>query len=235
MALSVAECDRMLAAQRRSGKQLMIAQCLRFWPAYEALLAAIREGTYGRLQSLAMDRIGGYARWGMDSWFNDARRSGGAILDLHLHDVDWALHALGAPAGLFAAGRPGHTRGIDDVTAVWDYDGGPIVTIRGSWMYAGFLMTFRALFDEGVLEFGFPPDRSLRLLTRESREATPLDISGESAYVREMRYFLDCVQGRRVNTLCTPESTRESIGMVMREHEAIAARARVAPDAGRAG
>ena len=32
-----------------------------------------------------------------------------AILDLHLHDVDWAWYALGRPQRISAAGQPGKT------------------------------------------------------------------------------------------------------------------------------
>ena len=38
MALNVQQCESMIGAQLRSGKTLMVAQCLRFWPAYEQLI-----------------------------------------------------------------------------------------------------------------------------------------------------------------------------------------------------
>lgn len=221
MALTVAQCERMIRARDRHRRNLMIGQCLRFWPEYEALAAAVAAGTHGRLVALSMERIGGYSKWAAENWFNDARRSGGAILDLHLHDVDWALHALGRPATVFAAGRTGRTGGIDDVTAVWQYAGGPVVTMRGSWMHAAFSMNFRALFEKAVLEFGIKPDPGLRRLDPGSGAAEPMAVDPGNGYAREMRYFLDCVAGRQTNTRCTAESTRDSVAMVYREHRSI--------------
>lgn len=222
MALTVAQCDRMLRARDRYKRELMIGQCLRFWPEYEALAEAIRTGVHGRLISLSMERIGGYGKWGADNWFNAVQRSGGAILDLHLHDVDWAVHALGRPASVFAAGRIGQTGGIDDVTSVWEYaDGGPVVTMRGSWMHAQFTMNFRALFERAVLEFGIPPEPTLRKLDPGSGVAERVPVESGSGYAREMQYFLDCVTGRQTNTRCAAESTRESVAMIYTEHRAI--------------
>lgn len=221
MALTVAECDRMLRARDRYKRELMIGQCLRFWPEYEALAEAVRSGAHGRLLSLSMERIGGYSQWSADNWFNDAKRSGSAILDLHLHDVDWALHALGRPASIFAAGRVGRTGGIDDVTAVWQYTDGPVVTMRGSWMHAAFTMNFRALFERSALEYGIPPQPALRRLDPDTGKAETVSVAPENGYAREMRYFLDCVAGTQSNTRCPAESTRDSVAMVYTEHRAI--------------
>jgi predicted dehydrogenase len=221
MALTVAQCDRMIRARDRYRRELMVGQCLRFWPEYEALAKAVRSGEHGRLLSLSMERLGSYGTWGADNWFNDHRRSGGAILDLHLHDVDWALHALGRPASVYAAGQVGKTGGIDDVTAVWTYADGPAVTLRATWMSQGFTMNFRALFERGVLVFGIPPNGALRKLDGQNETAVPLDGAGEDGYTRELKYFLGCAAGRQTNTQCSAESTRDSVQMVYTEHRSI--------------
>jgi predicted dehydrogenase len=229
MALTVADCDRMLQARDRNRRELLVGQVLRFWPEYEFLLDAIRQRTYGPLISLSMERIGAYASWSKDNWFNDHKLSGGAILDLHLHDADWAFHALGLPTDIHASGRIGQTGGVDDITAVWDYADGPLVTMRGSWMYTGFAMNFRAIFDNAVIEFGLPSGGTFRLLKRGVPEPTPLTVSAESGYVKEMQYLFDCVAGRHANELCAGESTRDSVRLVWQEKKAITSRKRVKP------
>jgi predicted dehydrogenase len=221
MALTVKECDRMVAAARAAGRQLMIGQCLRFWPEYNALRAAVRGGEHGRLLALTMDRIGGYSSWTAGGWMNDARRSGGAILDLHLHDLDWCLFALGKPAAIYAAGCYGRSGGVDDLTAVWEYAAGAAVTMRGSWLYRGFTMNFRAHFERAVLEYGFPPNPALRLMRHDAQEWENVSVEAANPYVNEIRYFLDCVAGKQANTLCAPESTRDSVRLVKLEEKAI--------------
>lgn len=227
MALTLKECDRMIAARDRNNRELQIGQCLRFWPEYDGLLKIIREKTYGRLQSLVMERIGGYCRWAPDNWFNDHRRSGGAIQDLHLHDADWAFYALGKPAGVYAGAVVGETGGFDDITAIWDYADGTMVSMRSSWMCANFTMNFRALFEKAIVEFGFPPDPALQVVTRADNKREKPPVSTGSAYVDEMKYFIECVQGKRHNEICTAESTRNSIEMVLLEVRSARKRKRI--------
>ncbi len=222
MALTSQQADQMILARDRAGKQLMIGQCLRFWPEYNALLEAIRDERYGTLRSLCMERIGGYIQWSSDDWMNQAERSGGAILDLHLHDVDWANYVFGIPSGLYACGQIGKSGGIDDVTAVWDYADGPMVTLRSSWMYTGFSMNARAMFDDGAVEFGFAPDPDIKGQVRHAEGKDAIPTTGDPGHLAELRYFLDCVQGKLENTRCPAESTRDSVRLVELERQSIA-------------
>lgn len=220
MSTTLKGCDAMIKARDANQVQLQVGQCLRFWPEYEALRTAIHSQPYGKLVSLAMNRVAGYCTW--SDWFNDGKRSGGAILDLHLHDVDWAQYALGLPRAISACGTTGRSGAIDDVTALWQYDGFS-VNLRGSWKHQAFSMSFQACFEEATLEFGLHPDPALRVKARGDKEFSKVPLTlGGNGYVNEMRHFLDCVRGTAINTTCTAESTRQSVELVMLEIKAIA-------------
>ncbi len=220
MALTAKECDKMIKARDENKVQLQIGQCLRFWPEYEILKKAFDEKTYGALKSLTMTRIGGYSTWA--DWFNDSKLSGGAILDLHLHDVDWAQHAFGMPKAICAAGTVGKTGAIDDVTALWQYDGF-VVSIRGSWMYQTFSMSFQAFFENGAMDMGIHPDPALRVKANGDKEFKKIELHvKENGYFRELRYFFDTVKGGVKNTVCPAESTKKSVELVMMENRSIA-------------
>ncbi|MBN8218660.1 MAG: Gfo/Idh/MocA family oxidoreductase [Spirochaetes bacterium] len=221
MAIDSAACDAMIQASERYGRKLMVGQCLRFWPEYEFLQKCVVEGSYGRLRSLAMTRVGAYASWSAEDWMNRASRSGGAILDLHLHDVDWAQQAFGEPGELCAGGKVGKTGGIDDVSAVWTYDDF-CVTLRGSWMAQGFAMSFQACFEVATLQFGLHPDPALHLV-KPGAAPEKIAVSAQSAYFREDRYFLDCIREDRPVERCLPESAKRSVALVERERRAIEA------------
>ena len=49
MARTVALADEMIATAKRTGRKLMIAQCLRFEPSYRMLREAVLSGKYGKL------------------------------------------------------------------------------------------------------------------------------------------------------------------------------------------
>jgi predicted dehydrogenase len=213
MALTVEDCDAMIAARDRCGRQLMIGQCIRFWPDYCILEEVIEDRRYGSLQSLYMERMGPPAQ-PRDSWFNDHTRSGGAAVDLHVHDVDWVNHVLGRPDGVYRIGKIGDTGGIDDVTSVWEYRDGPAVTLRASWMYyPRFRMGYRALFENATVEFEYGAPIAVHHVG--SGIAEEIATAQYSAYLREFDYFLECASGQTENTRCNAESSRDAIELVL--------------------
>lgn len=221
MALSVEDCSRMIEARDKHGRQLMIGQCLRFWPEYEYLLACIRDGRFGKLHSLIMERIGSYPSQDPTNWFMDHRRSGGAIIDLHVHDLDWVQMAFGKPKNISAIGVQGKTGGIDDITALLEYDD-TAITIRGSWMCAsGFHMGYKAIFEDATVDYSSSSCPTIIVSRVGSANPEVVNVDAESAYLREMRYFIGCVNGDHDNLVCPAESTRESISLVLQEQRII--------------
>ena len=223
MSLDIESCNKMIAARDATGRKLMIGQCIRFWPEYEFLFDAIKSGRYGKLRSLIMERLGYHSLKDPNNWFNQPERAGGALLDLHVHDVDWVQSTLGTPKRINASGVMRENGGLDDSTSIWNYDG-MYATIRASWMYTNpFLMAFKAVFDDATVEYSSRSTPTLTVTSAENLKREAVEVAKESAYVREMRYFLECIRGERKNTRCTAESSRESIRLALLEKEAILA------------
>lgn len=221
MAIDAVQAERMAAAAERTGRRLMIGQCLRFWPQYEALKRLIDARTHGALRVLRLERVGSYAQWSAEGWMNDHRRSGGAILDLHLHDVDWVGHVLGRPRAVFAAGQTGRSGGIDDVTAVFDY-GSCQATVVGSWMYGGFRMSFEAVFEQATVAWS---GGAMTVRRPGVAEAEEIRVEQGSAYQRELAYLCDCIRAGGEPVRCLPRDTVETVRMVELERRSIAERA----------
>lgn len=221
MALNLADADRMLAAADRAGRTLMIAQCVRFWPEYVALRQAVEQGTYGKLISLHMSRLGGRPIWSWEGWFLDPARSGAAVYDLHIHDVDYVQSLLGLPDRVRAAGRAtGATGGLDAVHALYDYEGGPQVHIVGGWSVAQipFQAQFEAWFERGVLRYDGRADPTLTVyadLTRASPQ--PAAFEPGDAYYTEIAYFIECIEQGVEPARCPARSARDSLALVARE------------------
>ena len=95
MALTSGDCREMLLEAEESGRVLMIGQCLRFEPAYLYLKRLVESGELGALKYLTMERFSIYPTWGSD--FGSMERTGGCILDTHIHDIDIARFILGEP------------------------------------------------------------------------------------------------------------------------------------------
>ncbi len=109
IALSVQDADRMLAASNASGRLLMVAHVLPFFPEFAFALDAVRSGKFGKLQAAHLTRVISKPDW--SSGISDAERSGGPAIDLHIHDTHYLSLLAGTPAAV-------HSRGVVDQGAV---------------------------------------------------------------------------------------------------------------------
>ena len=107
MALTVAECDEMIAAAKQSDRLLMVAHVLRFWPEYVALVEFVKSGALGKPLAATAKRLVGPPRWA--DWFLHPEWTGGEVLDLQVHDVDTLNWLFGTPKTVYAP-RPAQPR-----------------------------------------------------------------------------------------------------------------------------
>jgi predicted dehydrogenase len=226
MALNVADADAMLAAARESGRKLMIAQCIRFWPEYQFLKQTMQEGSLGRLLSLNLHRIGGRpTSWGWQDWFMDPARSGGTLYDLHIHDVDFVNYLLGTPQQILATGRravPGSA--CEVIHAIFRYAGGPQVSIHAGWseVQIPFRAGYEAWFERGYLRLDPEKTPSLTIFTDAAQTVQqPALYTPGDAYLNEIQYFVDCVQNNQNPVECPPESARQSLVLLAEERDLI--------------
>jgi len=75
----------------------MVAQVIRFWPEYVKLKEIFDSGSLGKMVSISCARLSPTPTWAWNNWLLDSERSGGALLDLHIHDTDFLLYLLGKP------------------------------------------------------------------------------------------------------------------------------------------
>ncbi len=211
MALSLPQCDALLAAAKESGRLHMVAQCLRFSPVYEALRAAVRDGRFGALRRLSLRRLSSMP-W--SRWYYDHRKCGGAVLDLQLHDLDFAVSLLGTPSAIRCEGLRGPSGGWDETLSRLRYPGpkAPLVTTEGSWLRSRFAPGFEAVFERGLLTYG---DGKLEAFDEKRRPVRPPARKDADMYGLEIDYFAGCVLRGERPARCLPESTRESVRLAL--------------------
>ena len=96
MAVTVAECDAMIAAAERGGASLMVAHCWRFHDDVIELRDRVAAGDLGEI--VKTRGYGVHANWGPEGWFVDPELAGGgALLDMGVHAIDTARFLLGDP------------------------------------------------------------------------------------------------------------------------------------------
>ncbi|MBX6770144.1 MAG: Gfo/Idh/MocA family oxidoreductase [Chloroflexi bacterium] len=101
IALDLAGADRMIAAARSAGVQLMIGHVIRYYPETVLLKRLIEEGELGepvfafgrRLMASAVEKHAG--------WRRDVRLSGGLAMDSAIHEVDTVRWLAGEVATVY--------------------------------------------------------------------------------------------------------------------------------------
>ena len=216
MARTLAGCDAMIEAQQRSGRVLMIGHVLRFWPHYVRAHELMQNGELGVLLSARFERQSPVPRW--SRWMLDPLQSGGAPLDLHLHDADVALWWFGEPSQIRASGVVRNEVPLR-IESSWTYPNGPHVSFLGSWDWneAPYRMAFELVGERATLRFDSGRDGDLHLFQPGQAQVVP--VSREDAYAAQLRSFIECIPRGSHPEHGTPPQARQSVAKVLEELE----------------
>lgn len=111
-ALTVADCDRVIARARASARAVTVYQNRRWDPDFVAMRRAIEQGAIGSVFALE-SFVGGFGH-PCHYWHSHEPISGGAIFDWGSHYIDWILELL--PEQVAAVSCVAHKRVWHDVT-----------------------------------------------------------------------------------------------------------------------
>ncbi|HZJ57675.1 MAG TPA: Gfo/Idh/MocA family oxidoreductase [Clostridia bacterium] len=219
MALNTDECQSMIDAAETNGKKLMIAQCLRFWPEYEYLKKCVDSGEYGKVVSGYFFRGGATPMWSYKNWLLNREKSGGVLLDQHVHDVDTINWLFGTPKKLSTIGRNVFPESsYDAVSTNYIYDD-MVINAQDDWTINsddfGFKMSFRVNFEKGALIF---EKGKLTVYPHGEKSFVP-EMEEGSGYYREIRYFIDALINDTPIETADPYSTMETIRIANAEEE----------------
>ena len=191
VARSAADADAILEIVRSSGIRFMVAMVLRFWPEYVFARDVGRDKTYGTVMALECKRLSTPPEW--NGWMVRSATGGGAVVDLQIHDLDFALQLVGPPAAVQATGVVAADGAVNAVRSTLTVPGGPIVCTEASFRMTSsypFRMFYRIDFEDAVLEMDFWRPKGRRLIVYpQNGEAFSPDLPKTDAYREEIRYF----------------------------------------------
>ncbi len=219
MALTVADSQRMIAAAEDAGKLLVIGHCLRFWPEYVALKDMIDANRYGAVLSADLRRLSPRPAWSWNNWTTQGSKSGGAALDLHIHDVDALQWFFGAPSKVSSRGLIRPDGAIGHIITQYLYPSIPLVLAEGCWdLPPGFpySMSARLRFEGATADFNTTQSPTVTVYLAEGGTETP-ELPQADAYVEELRYFIDCVATGRPPLRVPPVESANAVRIVQAE------------------
>lgn len=213
--LEIGQGEELIALAKEKGLILMVAHVVRFMPPYQKLQEWIHKKKFGDLRFLSLSRFSGVPLWGQWKEKQSAfGTSGGALFDLVIHDIDFALHTLGKPGKINCNCIPGKLSRHDYVNATWNYPGNSVtVKIEGGNIFHPtfpFQAGFMALFENASVSYSTLWSDSILISdNQETREDQLGDIG--DGYYNEIDYFARCMKENRQPMECLPASSLDTI------------------------
>jgi predicted dehydrogenase len=203
VALDSTDVRAIAEAAYRYNRLCMPAMCMRFWPGWTWLKDRVSDQSLGTLKSITFQRLGSPPTWSPE-FYKNAERSGGALMDLHIHDADFVYYLLGRPEEVTSIGTRSH------VTTMYRYDersGKPThVVAEGAQDFApgfGFTMRYASAFADAAATFDLSRPQPL-LLHRDGTSAA-IELPSLSGYEAQVRHILDAIErGRNNDDLIAP-------------------------------
>lgn len=225
MGITVAQCNRMIAAAKKARRLLFVAHCIRFWPEYLTLKKIIDSKRYGKVLSARFWRISATPTWSWDNWLMDEKRSGGAVTDLHIHDSDFVNYVFGVPKAVRSTGVVGAVSKscVDAVTTQYIYPRGPEVVAHSGWIAApgfGFTHGFCVCLERATVEHDAKSGTPLTVHTADGKSLTPR-VPKHDGYVAELRHFVDCIAAGKRSDVVTAADARDALKVTLAEARSV--------------
>jgi predicted dehydrogenase len=223
MALNSGDCREMAEVAKQSGKTLQIGHCIRFWPEYVQAKEIIDSQKYGKVLAATFQRLSLTPTWSWDNCFLDGKRSGGAMLDLHIHDTDYVQYVFGMPKEVFSRGVIGPSGEFDHTVTQYLYGNDCVITAEGGWVMApgfGFEMSFKIMLEKVTLVYSSAQEPTFRIFPIDGETIIP-EIPTGDGYSFEIQHFVDTLSGKAVPSIITPEQSGDSVKIIEAEKESI--------------
>lgn len=198
LARTTQQAREMVSACRKAGVQLLVAHVVRFFPEYALARSAVAEGQIGKPGVIRLHRGSYRPKKPTGNWFLDEEKSGGILMDLMIHDYDYARWVAGEVESVsarrvteFHPSAP-----VDYGLVILNHKSGALSHVAGAWAYPP--PTFRTHLeiagDRGLIEFdsdGTAPIQNLILKTGGDAPDVGLPSSpvSESPYTTQIKEF----------------------------------------------
>lgn len=231
IALDDADAAALVAAGEASDQVFMMAHVLRFWPEYVELQKRASNGSIGQLYSGLAYRRQPFPAW--SELFARSDLTGGAVIDMMIHDIDALNWVFGTPLSVSANGiRNPRSNGWDHVQILIDYGTASAVVDGGMMMPETypFSSTLQVLGSEGFLEYDFRAGgrsveeaggtNALHLYPNEGAPSQ-LEVPQADPYLAEIEYFVECIRSGQPATRATPAGARLALDTALAARESM--------------
>src|SRR5690554_2757544 len=134
IALNLRDAQEMKEVCQQHGVRFFVGHVVRFFPNYKDAAQKIKHGVIGKLGIAHFKRVGSFPQ-GKGKWYHDREKSGGVVMDLMIHDIDFARHIFGEVESVYA--RISHSThvGMEYAQVTLKFKNKGIANLEGYWGY----------------------------------------------------------------------------------------------------
>ena len=227
-ALSLEDYRQMVKTCEENGVTLSVGHVIRYWPEYAYAREMLKNGEFGALKYARATRMSCVSKRARDGgWFTRPERSGGGLLDLHIHDVDYLISIFGELSSVYAVGSQNTDGSWSYICSSLTFKSGLGAVAEGiSQMPSGFPFAMelnivgesRALcYRMGAGENLYDVNSASRITRVYSNSEEPRTVCTEhpDAYYLELRDFVDHVKSKTPLTAVTTADVEYTLKVML--------------------
>lgn len=225
LALTLQQAREMIEACRKANVKLLVAHVVRFFPEYARAKAVVDRGDIGKVAVMRLSRCSFQPGRAPSNWMRDYARSGGMMMDLMIHDFDYARWVAGDVESVFAKNvRSSAPDAKGDYSlAILKHKSGAISNIEGAWAYPApmFRTALEIAGDGGLIEHpaGSSIPLGVYLDQPETGEkptvAVPVSPLLKNPYAIQLAHFYDILTGQESAWRVTPEDGLQALKIAL--------------------
>jgi predicted dehydrogenase len=230
LALTAAECGKIVKAAEKAGRLLLVGHVLPFFPEYAHARKLIGSGKYGKLLGGSFKRIISDPQWLKD--FYDPQKVGGPLIDLHVHDAHLIRLLFGMPTKVTSQGR---TRGnvVEFCETLFNFKDESLVVRATSGVInqqgRPFTHGFEVYLEKATLnyELGAYADNvetmPLKVLTQKGKVLRPDLGAGDeiTAFEAEIKEVARSIKAGAADSILSAELARDAIVLCQKQSESV--------------
>lgn len=223
LARTAAQAGKIVAAARAAKGYLLPAMCMRFWPEWAWLKDEVDDQRFGKVLAARFRRVSESPGWSKDSYFNGAQ-SGGALLDMHIHDTDFVQFLFGRPTSVFSSGLTRFSGAIDHVITHYQVPGGAAVHAEGTWLMTaghGFNMAYTVNFEKATVDYDLGRGAEALKVFEEGKKPKVVRCKGGDGYTGELRHMVESILAGKPPSVVTPDDALNAVRICEAEEKSI--------------
>ena len=228
IALNPDDAQEMIDACKKNNVRLFIAQVVRFFPMYRKAQEQISAGVIGDIGVMRLKRMG-YMPYGFENWYADENRSGGIIMDILIHDIDYALWLAGKAKRVYAKTIKSKNPEItaDYALITIKFENNAMAIIDGGWAYphGNFSTSLDIAGSDGVIEWKMTDANSIKPILKEDNKniaavAVPQSVLEQSPYATQIQHFYNALKNNTEFDV-TPQDALNAIELALAAKESL--------------